>query len=414
MQFFKEYDVAVIGAGIAGCAAALAAARRGNRVALIEKQTLIGGLATSGLIFVYLPLCDGYGHQVTFGLAEEFLKRSLKYSPYDLPTAWGGAGGRANARGGRCESYFSPAGFILSLDEMLAEAHVDLWLETLAGRVKTDRNNKICSIEVENISGPGVIQAKCFVDASGTAHIVRQAGGKILEDENRLSVWFIQNSPSQENQNYNLIDSLHIKTLHRQMSWLERGGALRGRNVTDFTREGWKMIRDYYDKSYLAGNSKYQHFPVQLPSMSEFRKIAAAAGREKLADQDYAKFRASSIGLAGDWRKPGPVWETPFGSLVPENTGGVFTAGRCIGAAGLAWEIFRVIPAAAMTGEAAGTAAGLCAELEIDSRELPAETLQNELKKKKIPLHIDEIIPSGYTDFKPPAAGDEGINLEDR
>ena len=61
MDFSKKYDIAVAGAGIAGCAAALAAARRGCRVALIEKQALIGGLATSGLIFVYLPLCEGHG-----------------------------------------------------------------------------------------------------------------------------------------------------------------------------------------------------------------------------------------------------------------------------------------------------------------------------------------------------------------
>jgi NADPH-dependent 2,4-dienoyl-CoA reductase/sulfur reductase-like enzyme len=74
MVFEKKYDVVVAGAGVAGVAAALAAARRGHSVALIEKQTIIGGLATSGLIFVYLPLCDGNGRQVTFGISEELLK----------------------------------------------------------------------------------------------------------------------------------------------------------------------------------------------------------------------------------------------------------------------------------------------------------------------------------------------------
>jgi len=58
MNFQKSYDVVVAGAGIGGVAAALAAARRGHSVALVEKQTLIGGLATSGLVLVYLPLCD--------------------------------------------------------------------------------------------------------------------------------------------------------------------------------------------------------------------------------------------------------------------------------------------------------------------------------------------------------------------
>ena len=77
MSFQKSYDVVIAGAGIGGVASALAAARRGCSVALLEKQTLIGGLATSGLIYVYLPLCDGQGTQTTFGLAEELLKLSL-------------------------------------------------------------------------------------------------------------------------------------------------------------------------------------------------------------------------------------------------------------------------------------------------------------------------------------------------
>ncbi|MBQ9501566.1 MAG: FAD-dependent oxidoreductase, partial [Lentisphaeria bacterium] len=69
------YDVVVCGGGVAGVAAAVAAARRGAKTALVEKQCLLGGLATSGLIYVFLPLCDGYGHQVTFGLAEEMIRR---------------------------------------------------------------------------------------------------------------------------------------------------------------------------------------------------------------------------------------------------------------------------------------------------------------------------------------------------
>ena len=52
-------DVLVAGGGIAGIAAALAAARSGADVILAEKQCVLGGLATSGLVTIYLPLCDG-------------------------------------------------------------------------------------------------------------------------------------------------------------------------------------------------------------------------------------------------------------------------------------------------------------------------------------------------------------------
>ena len=42
----EAYDVAVIGGGIAGVAAALAAARNGAKTCLIDKETCLGGLAT--------------------------------------------------------------------------------------------------------------------------------------------------------------------------------------------------------------------------------------------------------------------------------------------------------------------------------------------------------------------------------
>ena len=83
-----SYDVIVVGAGVAGVAAALEAARAGLSTALIEKTIFTGGLATTGLVNIYLPLCDGRGTQVSFGIAEELLQLSLKYGPGDIPATW--------------------------------------------------------------------------------------------------------------------------------------------------------------------------------------------------------------------------------------------------------------------------------------------------------------------------------------
>ena len=55
MNLKKEYDVIVAGAGVAGVAAALECARSGLKTVLVEKSILTGGLATSGLIYIYLP-----------------------------------------------------------------------------------------------------------------------------------------------------------------------------------------------------------------------------------------------------------------------------------------------------------------------------------------------------------------------
>ena len=107
-------DVVVAGGGIAGCAAALAAARNGASVLLIEKQTMLGGLATAGLITYYLPLCDGEGRQMSYGIAEEFLRLSVRHYPEaDIPESWKKNGGLdpdyAEARRAvRYETRFSP------------------------------------------------------------------------------------------------------------------------------------------------------------------------------------------------------------------------------------------------------------------------------------------------------------------
>ena len=67
----ENYDVIVVGGGIAGISAAVAAARQGVSVLLIEKGLNLGGLSTSGLISWYEPLCDGKGKQMIFGISEE-------------------------------------------------------------------------------------------------------------------------------------------------------------------------------------------------------------------------------------------------------------------------------------------------------------------------------------------------------
>ena len=79
LPIYGKYDTVVVGGGFAGVAAAVAAARGGNKVLLCEKMFILGGLGTSGLVTIYLPLCDGRGNQLSYGLAEELLKVSIEH-----------------------------------------------------------------------------------------------------------------------------------------------------------------------------------------------------------------------------------------------------------------------------------------------------------------------------------------------
>ena len=63
-----QADVAVAGGGVAGVAAAVEAARSSKKVVLIEKTTQLGGLATIGLINLFVPMCNGRGVQIVKGM----------------------------------------------------------------------------------------------------------------------------------------------------------------------------------------------------------------------------------------------------------------------------------------------------------------------------------------------------------
>ena len=102
----ENYDVVVVGGGIAGVAAAISAARQGVSVLLIEKKINLGGLATGGLISWYEPLCDGKGNQLIYGIAEELIKLSVKYSYDSLNSKWGGSVDESIAANKRYSTFF--------------------------------------------------------------------------------------------------------------------------------------------------------------------------------------------------------------------------------------------------------------------------------------------------------------------
>ena len=72
---FAETDVLVVGGGPAGTAAAIAAARLGAEVLLVERYNHLGGLATGGLVIWIDRMTDWSGQQIITGLANEFMER---------------------------------------------------------------------------------------------------------------------------------------------------------------------------------------------------------------------------------------------------------------------------------------------------------------------------------------------------
>jgi hypothetical protein len=102
-------------------------------------------------------------------------------------------------------------------------------------------------------------------------------------------------------------------------------------------------------------------------------------------DTENRKFMKDSIGMTGDWRKKGPAYELPFGTLYGNEVTNLLTAGRDISVTDNMWDITRVIPPCAVTGEAAGTAAAIGS----DFTKINISELQERLTANGVKLHVE-------------------------
>lgn len=182
----EEYDVLVVGGGMAGVAAAVAASRFGAKTMLLEKTVALGGLATIGLISWYEPLCDGKGYQMTGGIAEELLSLVIRYGFDNLPDDWRNKRNTAEPRQGRYATHFSPTMAIMALDEYIRKNGVELRLDTWAVCPLMD-GRRCRGLLCESAGGREFFTAKMVIDATGDASVLHRAGVPTKLGDNYLS-----------------------------------------------------------------------------------------------------------------------------------------------------------------------------------------------------------------------------------
>lgn len=404
VMYERRYDVIVSGAGVAGVAAALACARKGLHTALVEKTVLVGGLATAGLINIYLPLCDGHGHQVIYGIAEELLHLSIRYGPGEIPAVWTESRDEMTVpeRSARYSTPFSPAAFVLALDEVLLEAGVELWLDTLVCAPMMD-GDRVTGIEVENKTGRGLLLAGCIIDATGDADIAYRAGAPCVEADNWLSLWAVESSLARarraaaDPEGVSLLEMVRVgasATGHGHPVDQPKYSGTEATQVTRFVLEGRRLLRQHYQDLHAesGGQGRHQDFPTALPAMAQFRTTRRIVGLETMTVEHADRHLPTSVGVIPDWRRPGPVWELPYGALVPQKVSGLLVAGRCLSAEGEAWEIARVIPPAALSGQVAGMVAALAVRRKTQPAGLPLRDIQAAIVEAGLPLHRSDIV----------------------
>lgn len=392
------YDVIVAGGGCAGVAAALAAARAGARTALIEKTVFPGGLATAGNVLIYLPLSDARGKQVTFGLAEELLHASFRYGPGDVPPDWQDPNTRS-----RYGVRFSPASFVLAMDEILIEAGVEIWFDTLICEAAVS-GQRVTGVEIENKSGRGLLSARCFVDATGDADVAFRAGAPCADHKNSLSIWALGVSLEQAKLAAGQADGtpllMSVTQLgadsERSLNCADGGRSFYGtdgRDVSQYILESRRLLRKKYqaDQAQAGPDGRKNIFPITLPAMADMRMTRRIMGHYTLKTGEYEKHFDDSVGLVADWRGGRQVWELPYRALLPRKVKGLLTAGRCCSTEGEAWQVMRVIQAAAMSGEVCGLAAAMSARRDTTPDALEPRAIQDELKARGFLLDVGSL-----------------------
>lgn len=341
------YDVLVIGGGVAGVSAALASARQGMKVCLVEKEYMLGGLATAGIIAIYLPLCDGKGQQLISGISEELLKESIKYGSGKIPDCWCKNGDLQARTQNRYKLRFDPPAFAYALDRIIVDNDIDLMLGTSFSKIVAEKN-EITYCIFENRENRFALQAKMYIDATGDAMVAYEAGETTTEyKKNRLAGWYY----SYDGEEYKLnIVQESLKIPQEQVARIY--GGIENRDVTEFCLESRKMAVKH------AMESEKKRIITQIASIPQIRMTRRLKGKFELSETDDHKAFDDSVGYFGDWRKAGPVFGLPYSTLVGK-TNNLIIAGRCISAEESAGDIVRAIPVCALSGEVAGTASAL-------------------------------------------------------
>ncbi len=405
MKITREYnyDVAVAGGGVAGCAAAVEAARAGKSVLLIEKSTQLGGLATIGLINLFVPMCNGRGTRIIRGMAEEFLQLAIRYGWDNIPADWrGGEPGQGNTTQ-RMVSRYSPAIFSLALCEMLDDLGVKILFDTVLTDVES-ADGTIQKLILLNKSGYSSATAKIYIDATGDCDLCAAAG-----------------VPTVTGGNYDIYTCLScsIDTCQKvvetgdigHLTHNARGGARidlfghgqpadqplwNGTDGEDVTRY---LVQN---QRLLLNNIKHEDRKsrdlTMLPVMPQFRTTRHIAGNATLRESDLYQHCDDSICAINDFEFRDRLFEVPYGTMVRDGFDNVMAVGRCASGEGYGWDVLRVIPPAILTGQAAGAAAAQAIERGVSVTAVDVKALQKKLASEDVMIHFDDaLIPKEHT-----------------
>ncbi|MFD5574213.1 FAD-dependent oxidoreductase [Streptomyces cadmiisoli] len=404
-----DTDVTVVGGGLAGVAAAIGAARTGARVALINNRPVLGGNSSSE-IRVWVCGATAHGAQKyareTGVMGELFLENQYR-NPEGNPYLWDQ----------------------VVLDAVRAEPGISLYLNTDVREVEADGpddGRTVRAVTGWQMGSERIIRftSPVFVDATGDGLVGEQAGAWYRTgreaahefgeewapdqaDSDLLGntmffytkdtgepVRFVPPSIAKDIGSTSIVRNRPISTTANGCDywWIEYGGQLDTVADSEAIRdELWAVIYGIWD--HIKNSGEYDADTLTLewvgsvPGKREYRRFV---GDHVLTQQDIieqTRFR-DAVGFGGwsiDLHPAGGMYaesdgskhlfsaglyHIPFRSLYSRNVGNLLLAGRDISASHVAFGTTRVMATCAVTGEAAGVAAGLCVRDGLSPRQL--------------------------------------------
>ena len=168
----KKYDVVVVGGGISGCMAAIAAARAGAGVILIEKYGFLGGTLTA---------C-GTGPMMTFHAGEKQVVRGICDELIERLKEKGLSTGHIldTTNYTYTVTPFDAEGMKRELEEMCIESGVDLLYHSYVSDAFCEEN-KITSVEIVHKKGKEKLTGSFYVDASGDCDLTYMIGEEYVQ-----------------------------------------------------------------------------------------------------------------------------------------------------------------------------------------------------------------------------------------
>ena len=405
-----ECDVLVVGGGAAGMSAAIAAARQGADVVLVERYGYLGGLASGGLIVLLLTLDDGDGHQIIAGQCQELVERLAKrgacfappeseWGDYDEALvekyrSWGLVWGAGPHRV-RYSVAYDPEEFKYVANTWVGEAGVRLMYHRWASDVvyAPDRQHegpagRISHVVFTSKAGRQAIRASQVIDATGDGDIFTMAGESSETERIHPWLWFRMGGVDIDAARGDR-GSFFFRTVQPGQVLLPWGAAERIERRIDATDpddltfaeiECRRLVMDEVDRlrAHAPGFEQAYLSDVALTlGVTESRRLS---GAYTLARDDANTVFADAIASTGHWTKYGAVYHVPYRSLLPVRTSNLLVAGRCISVDHRVHHATKEIPPAFATGEAAGIAAVTALRAGCDVQDVDVAAVQGALR----------------------------------